>query len=319
MGFASRGMVLHIQHSSLNIQHSTFRLSRHHNDPDTLPSVKAIRLLRPAQWLKNGFVIAPLIFSRSFVSPSAVAHSLAAFAIFCGAASAGYIINDIFDRESDRLHPVKRLRRPIASGEISVHVAVTIVTILIPILLVAAWFVAPKFLLAIALYLALTTAYSMHLKTMPIIDLFVIACGFVLRVWGGAVAIDVVLSVFMFITTLSLALYLAATKRRQELLSTATASDFRSVLQHYSVKLMDDYSEIAVVATFVFYGLYIATVRPQLAATVPVVLFGVFRYRYLMELSRDESPTERMVRDPQMIVCALLWAAISVSVLYLAS
>jgi 4-hydroxybenzoate polyprenyltransferase len=281
--------------------------------------VKAIRLLRPAQWLKNGFVIAPLIFSRSFVSPSAVAHSLAAFAIFCGAASAGYIINDIFDRESDRAHPIKRLRRPIASGEISVRAAVTIVTILIPILLVAAWFVAPKFLLAVALYLGLTTAYSIHLKTMPIIDLFVIACGFVLRVWGGAVAIDVVLSVFMFITTLSLALYLAATKRRQELLSAATASDFRSVLQHYSVKLMDDYSEIAVVATFVFYGLYIATVRPQLAATVPVVLFGVFRYRYLMEQSCDESPTDRMVRDPQMIVCAVLWAAISISVLYLAS
>ena len=98
-----------------------------------------------------------------------------------------------------------------------------------------------------------------------------------------------------------------------------SASDFRSVLQHYTVKLMDDYSEIAVVATFVFYGLYIATVRPQLAATVPVVLFGVFRYRYLMEQTRDESPTDRMVRDPQMIVCAVLWAAISVTVLYLAS
>ncbi|HEV7570323.1 MAG TPA: decaprenyl-phosphate phosphoribosyltransferase [Thermoanaerobaculia bacterium] len=280
--------------------------------------MKAIRLLRPAQWLKNGFVIAPLIFSRSFVSPSAVAHSLAAFVIFCGAASAGYIINDVFDRESDRAHPVKRLR-PIAAGEVSVSVAVTIVTILIPILLVAAWFVAPKFLLAVALYLALATAYSIYLKTMPIIDLFAIACGFVLRVWGGAVVIDVVLSVFMFITTLSLALYLAATKRRQELLSTTTASDFRPVLQHYSVKLMDDYSEIAVVATFVFYGLYIATVRPQLAVTVPVVLFGVFRYRYLMERSHDESPTDRMVRDPQMIVCAVLWAAISITVLYLAS
>ncbi|MEA2325867.1 MAG: hypothetical protein QOE68_826 [Thermoanaerobaculia bacterium] len=318
MGFASHGMS---SHSTVIIEHSTFNifcLSRHDSEPDTLATVKAIRLLRPAQWLKNGFVIAPLIFSRSFVSPSAVAHSLAAFVIFCGAASAGYIINDVFDRESDRAHPVKRLRRPIASGEISVRAAVTIVTILIPILLVAAWFVAPKFLLAVALYLVLTTAYSIHLKTMPIIDLFAIACGFVLRVWGGAVAIDVVLSVFMFITTLSLALYLAATKRRQEL-STATASDFRSVLQHYSVKLMDDYSEIAVVATFVFYGLYIATVRPQLAATVPVVLFGVFRYRYLMERSHDESPTDRMVRDPQMIVCAVLWAAISITVLYVAA
>jgi 4-hydroxybenzoate polyprenyltransferase len=281
-----------------------------------MPLAPPIRLLRPAQWLKNGFVLGPLIFSRSFLSPAAVTHSLAAFAIFCGAASAGYIINDLFDRESDRAHPTKR-QRPIASGEISIRAAVTIVTIAIPLLLVAAFLVAPKFLLAVALYLALTTIYSLHLKTMPIVDLFAIACGFVLRVWGGAVAIDVVLSVWMFITTLSLALYLAATKRRQELLSTATAAEFRAVLQHYTVGLMDYYSEIAIVATFVFYGLYIATVRPQLAATVPIVLFAVFRYRYLMEVTREESPTDRLVRDPQMIICGFLWAAISVLVLYL--
>ncbi|HXH41596.1 MAG TPA: UbiA family prenyltransferase, partial [Thermoanaerobaculia bacterium] len=156
----------------------------------------ALRLLRPAQWLKNGFVLGPLIFSRSFVSRPAVMHSLAAFAIFCGAASAAYIINDLFDRESDRTHPVKRVRRPIASGEISAAAAVTIVTMAIPLLLAAAYLVAPKFLLAVALYLALTTFYSIRLKTMPIVDLFAIACGFVLRVWGGAVAIDVVLSVW---------------------------------------------------------------------------------------------------------------------------
>jgi len=277
--------------------------------------VPVIRLLRPAQWLKNGFVLAPLIFSRSFTSTTAVLHSLAAFAIFCGAASVGYIINDLFDRESDRAHPVKRLR-PIASGEISIRAAIAIVVISTPILLAAAFFISPKFLLAVALYLGLTTFYSIRLKTMPIIDLFAIATGFVLRVWGGAVAIDVVLSVWMFITTLSLALYLAATKRRQELLTSTAAGGFRAVLQHYTVALMDYYSGIAVVATFVFYGLYIVTVRPQLAATVPVVLFGVFRYRYLLEISHDESPTDRLVRDPQMILCALLWAAIAVLVLY---
>jgi decaprenyl-phosphate phosphoribosyltransferase len=290
-------------------------------DADKLGCVKVIRLLRPAQWLKNGFVIAPLIFSRSFVVEGAVLRSLAAFAIFCAAASAGYIVNDIIDRESDRAHPRKRLQRPIASGEISVRAAVTIVATLVPLLLIASYFISLKFLLVVALYLALTTAYSFQLKSMPIIDLFAIACGFVLRVWGGAVAINVVLSVWMFITTLSLALYLAATKRRQELLSTTTASEFRAVLRHYSVGLMDYYSEIAVVATFVFYGLYIATVRPQLAASVPVVLFGVFRYRYLMELSANEgnaeAPTDRLVRDPQMILCALVWAAIAILVLYI--
>lgn len=276
-----------------------------------------LRLLRPAQWLKNGFVVAPLIFSRTFVRPDEVVRSLLAFAIFCGAASCGYVINDILDRESDRAHPRKRVQRPIASGEISVRAGWTFVAIAIPLLLIAAWLVAPKFCLAVALYVALTTTYSLRLKTMPIIDLFSIATGFVLRVWGGAAAIGVVLSVWMFITTLSLALYLAATKRRQELQSAAAAAEFRSVLQHYTVALMDYYSEIAIVATFVFYGLYITTVRPQLAASVPIVLFGVFRYRYLMELSHDEPPTERLVRDPQMIICALLWACISIGVLYI--
>jgi 4-hydroxybenzoate polyprenyltransferase len=261
-------------------------------------------------------VLGPLIFSRSFVSATAVMHSLAAFAIFCGAASTAYIINDLFDREGDRGHPVKRLR-PIASGEISPRAAVTIVTIAIPLLLVAAFLVSLKFLLAVALYIALTTVYSIRLKRMPIVDLFAIACGFVLRVWGGAVAIDVVLSVWMFITTFSLALHLASTKRRQELLMPSAGAESRAVLQHYSVTLMDYYAEMSVVATFVFYGLYIATVRPQLAATVPVVLFGVFRYRYLMAASHNESPTDRLLRDPQIIACALLWAAISIVVLYI--
>src|SRR5205814_9630680 len=115
--------------------------------PDRPSTPAIVRLLRPAQWLKNGFVLGPLIFSRSFLSPPAVLHSLAAFAIFCGAASAGYIINDVFDRESDRLHPFKRIRLPIASWEISVRAAIIIVAIANPQLLIAAFAIAPKFLL----------------------------------------------------------------------------------------------------------------------------------------------------------------------------
>jgi decaprenyl-phosphate phosphoribosyltransferase len=273
-----------------------------------------IRLIRPQQWVKNAFVLAPLVFSRSFLHAPSLWRSIAAALVFCAASTAGYIINDIVDREADATHPVKRTRRPIASGEIGVRSATIAVAVLIPLLLACALMLSLRFAGAVALYLALSNAYSFHLKKLPVIDLFAIAIGFVLRVWGGAIAIDVQLSVWMFITTLSLALYLAATKRRQEL--TTAGVDFRAVLQHYTVPLMDYYSEIAIVATFVFYGLYIVTVRPQLAATLPVVLFGVFRYRYLMELASDESPTDRIVRDPQMLLCGALWVVISVSVLY---
>ena len=282
---------------------------------DRVRTPTLVRLLRPMQWVKNGFVVAPLIFSRTFLHPDEVIRAVLAALIFCIASSAGYVINDIVDREQDRAHPTKRFRRPIASGEISVRAAAIIAALLVPLALIAAFALSLKFAGAVALYLALTTAYSIRLKNAPIIDLFTIAIGFVLRVWGGAIAVGVVLSVWMFITTLSLALYLAATKRRHEL-AHVTGVDARAVLQHYTIGLLDYYSETAVVSTFVFYGLYIATVRPQLALTVPIVLFGVFRYRYLVELSADESPTDRLLRDPQIIIAALVWAIVSVLVVY---
>jgi 4-hydroxybenzoate polyprenyltransferase len=271
-----------------------------------------VRLFRPQQWVKNGFVLAPLLFSRSFLIAGDTLRAVAAAAIFCGAASAGYIVNDILDRESDRRHPLKSKRRPIASGEVSVRTAAIIAGLLIPLLLVAAFVLSPPFAGAVAAYLALSVAYSARLKRIPIIDLFTIAVGFVLRVWGGAVVIPVALSVWMFVTTLSLALFLAATKRRQELLSSNIGTDFRLVLEHYTVRLMESYADMAAVATFVFYGLYIVSVRPQLAMTLPLVLFGMFRYRYVMEISHaDESPTDRLVRDPQMLACVLVWAGLS--------
>jgi 4-hydroxybenzoate polyprenyltransferase len=277
-----------------------------------------LALLRPAQWIKNGFVLAPLIFSRSFLDGGAVVRALAAFAVFCAASSAGYVINDLVDRERDRQHPLKRTQRPIAAGHVSPRGATLVVALLLPLALIAAWLLSLQFLAAVATYLAVSIAYSVRLKDLPIVDLFAIAVGFVLRVWGGAVALPVALSVWMFITALSLALYLAATKRRQELLSSGTAVDFRAVLQHYTVRLMDYYSEIAAVATFVFYSLYIANVRPQLALTIPVVLFGLFRYRYLMELDSGGhvSPTDALLRDPQLIACAVVWTAVSVVVLF---
>ena len=271
-----------------------------------------LRLLRPQQWLKNGFVLAPLLFSRSFLIADDSLRALAATAIFCAAASAGYVVNDILDRESDRRHPLKSLHRPIASGEISVRTAIAIAAALIALLLGAACVLSLAFAGAVAAYLVLSIAYSIRLKAIPIVDLFTIAVGFVLRVEGGAVVIPVALSVWMFVTTLSLALFLAATKRRQELLSADIGTDFRLVLEHYNVRLMESYADMAAVATFVFYGLYIVSVRPQLAATLPLVLYGMFRYRYLMELSApDETPTDRLTRDPQILVCVLAWAVMS--------
>jgi 4-hydroxybenzoate polyprenyltransferase len=160
-------------------------------------------------------------------------------------------------------------------------------------------------------YIGLNLAYTLKLKHIPVIDIFCLAAGFVLRVYGGAVAIDVPLSTWMMVTTLSLALYLAAIKRRDELATTGDAS--RSVLQFYTLRLLDRYAETAALSAIMFYGLFVVTVRPKLNVTIPFVLFGLFRYWYIVETGgRGESPTDAVWADPPLIITVLLWAAVVV-------
>jgi decaprenyl-phosphate phosphoribosyltransferase len=269
-----------------------------------------VRLLRPRQWIKNGFVLAPLIFSGQFARPAAVRDSLIAVVLFCAAASVAYVFNDIIDAPSDARHPVKSRTRPIAAGEISVAQARIILVVLVALVLASFLWNEQTALVAV-LYIALNIAYSLRLKRMPVIDIFALAAGFVMRVFAGAAAIAVAVSSWTLITTLSLALYLAVIKRRQELANSGAAS--RSVLQFYTLPLLDRYAETAALSAITFYGLFVVTIRPHLNVTMPFVLFGLFRYWYLVESGGDgESPTEVVWSDPLLIVTVLAWVGVVV-------
>lgn len=269
-----------------------------------------VRLLRPRQWAKNAFVLAPLIFSGSFRQPHAVLNSLLAFILFCAAASTAYIFNDIIDVAANAAHPVKSRTRPIAAGEVSLGWARAMCVGGIALVLAAFAWSRPTALAALV-YVLLNFAYSVRLKQVPVVDIFVLASGFVLRVFAGAAAIPVPVSSWMLITTLSLALYLAVIKRRQELIDNGPRS--RAVLKAYTVPLLDRYAETAALSAIVFYGLFAVTVRPRLNVSMPFVLFGLFRYWYLAESSgMGETPTELVASDWQLILTVVAWTAVCI-------
>jgi 4-hydroxybenzoate polyprenyltransferase len=274
----------------------------------TPSSAKALlSLLRPRQWIKNGFVLAPLIFSGSFTRSGAVADALFATLLFCVASSAVYVLNDLMDLEADRRHPVKRETRPLAKGTVPVAWAKGLLVTLVFALL-SGFAVLPAATLVILGYLLLNVAYSAKLKHLPVVDLFCIASGFVLRVQAGASATFVPLSSWMLITTLCLALYLAAVKRRDELASSGDVG--RSVLGLYSTSLLDKYAERSAVGALVFYGLFVITVRPALVITIPLVIFGLFRYSYSVDRDGGESPTDAVWRDVPLALTVLTWAGL---------
>lgn len=264
--------------------------------------------MRPRQWLKNGFVLAPLFFSGVFLNLQAVTQSLVAVALFCVASSAAYIVNDLLDIEADRLHPQKSLTRPLAASRVSIPVAVTLLATLYGSLIVC-WFFVPKVVLILGIYLLLNIAYSYKLKQQPVIDIFTIAIGFVLRVYAGATALDVPVSGWMFVTTLCLALYLAAVKRRQELSQSGTNG--RKVLAHYTVSLVERYAEMSATGALVFYSMFVMSAKPLLVTTIPLVLFGLFRYWYVVEkMQGGESPTDVLLADWQLLLTVLLWVVV---------
>lgn len=273
-----------------------------------------IKLIRVKQWVKNGFVLAPLLFTGEFVDPAAVTNSLIATVLFCVASSATYIVNDIRDIDRDRLHPKKSKTRPLAAGIVTTPQALFVLALLYAVLL-AGWFLKPKVVLVIAVYLCLNIAYTFVLKHKPVIDIFTIAIGFVLRVMAGAVALDVPVSGWMFVTTLCLALYLAAVKRGQELSQSGT--DGREVLAKYTKSLVDRYAEMSATCALVFYSMFVMASRPELVITVPLVLFGLFRYWYVVDvLEGGESPTDALLSDWPLLVTLLAWGAACVWALW---
>jgi decaprenyl-phosphate phosphoribosyltransferase len=264
-----------------------------------------LKLIRPKQWIKNGFVLAPLVFTGEFMREASLIQALLATLLFCVASSATYIVNDLKDIESDRKHPTKALSRPLAAGTVSVAAALCLLTLLY-LVLIASWFVSPTVVNVILGYLVLNIAYTFVLKHKPVVDIFTIAIGFVLRVLAGAVALSVPVSGWMFVTTLCLALYLAAVKRSQELSQSGTEG--RRVLKQYSKALVDRYAEMSATCALVFYSMFVMSSHPELVITVPLVLFGLFRYWYVVDvLDGGESPTDALLKDWPLLLTVVGW------------
>jgi decaprenyl-phosphate phosphoribosyltransferase len=274
-----------------------------------------IRLCRPEQWVKNGFVLIPLLFSQLFLQTDAILNGLVAAMLFSLASSATYVLNDLRDIEKDKKHPIKSKKRPLATGEVSVSAALLLLAFLY-LGLMLAFFWVPKVMMVIAAYIILNYAYSFFLKHQPVFDVFVIAIGFVLRVYAGGVAIGSGVSHWMFIVTLCLALYLASIKRRQELIKSGNGA--RDVLGKYTVGLLTRYAELSATCTIVFYSLFIALVRPELILTIPLMLFGLYRYWFCVEaFDAGESPTDALLKDKVLQGTVGIWLGLSAwSLLY---
>lgn len=273
-----------------------------------------IRLLRPKQWVKNFFVFAPLVFSGQLFVSESIIKALIVFALFCCAASSVYIINDLNDVEKDRLHP-KKCKRPLACGLVSKTQANMTIGLLYIVLLTSFLFDYRVSLIIIS-YIILNYAYSLYLKHQPVLDIFTIAIGFVLRTYAGAVAIGVPISNWMLITVLTLSLYLAGIKREQELLN--TGDETRISLKQYTPSLIKKYIEISASCTIVFYSLFVLDSRPELILTVPIILFGIFRYWFINEQSSQcESPTDAVMADKPLIITIVLWLVIVIYKMYL--
>lgn len=284
------------------------------------PSRALLAALRPEEWVKNLFVYAAVLFSGQFDSETAV-RATATFAAFCAVASAGYLVNDIRDVELDRRHPIKQYRA-IASGALPIPVARLFAVLLVVIGLGVAALVDPAVAGLVAGYGALTFAYSFGLKRIVIIDVMVIAGCFLLRVVTGAVAIDVDASEWLLVCTGMVSLFLGFTKRRQEaVLEKEAQFGARPVLEHYSLPFLDQMVSMVTAGTVISYTIY-ATESPlagdRMLWTVPMVIYGVFRYLYLIYHQEAAASTARLVvKDPGIICAAIAWAAAAALVVYL--
>jgi 4-hydroxybenzoate polyprenyltransferase len=287
-------------------------------------AVSLLRSLRPSQWTKNLIVFAGLIFGQRLLDPQAVLTSVLAFIVFCALSSVVYLINDVADRAADRQHPLKR-NRPIASGEVSVRLALGTALVLGAAALAAAFALRFSFGVVATGYLALLAFYSGPLKHVVIIDVLTIAIGFVLRAVAGAVVIDVEIGHWLLIATVLLALFLALSKRRHELVLLAEgATSHRRILQEYSPYLLDQMISVVTASTLVAYA--IATVSPEtvqtfgtnkLGLTLPFPLYGIFRYLYLVHQKEGGgSPSDLLLNDRPLLLCVVLWAGAVALIIY---
>jgi len=280
----------------------------------------------PHQWTKNLVIFAALALSKHLFEPEAVARATLAFVVFCALSGAVYLVNDLSDLERDRLHPQKR-ERPIASGALSVPVARAVALAMGLASLGFSLLLGRGFALVVVGFLGLNLAYSFVLKNVVILDVIAIAIGFVLRAAAGAIAIGVRISDWLLVCTILLALFLALAKRRHELVSlNDTAAFHRAILAEYSPYLLDQMIAVVTascVTAYAFYTLAPETIEKyrtdRLALTIPFVLYGIFRYLYLVHRrEQGGSPTDVLLTDRPLLVAVALWAATIVAIVYAA-
>jgi 4-hydroxybenzoate polyprenyltransferase len=274
-----------------------------------------IKTARPYHWIKNLIVFAALIFARKYSQPNDIWHTILAFMVFCLGASAVYFFNDLADRENDKLHPTKKAR-PIPSGQLPVSIAWIIALVMLIVAVAGAIKLGAHFVSLLGVYIILNFAYSLGLKNIVILDVMSLAFGFVIRAAAGAAAINVPISSWLLICTILLALFLGFAKRRQELIVLGDdAVSHRRSLAHYSPYFLDQMIGVVTASTVIAYTFY--TLSPEikekfgtgeLVFTVPFVLYGIFRYLYLVHQKEEGgNPTKLLLTDIPLLICVALW------------
>jgi 4-hydroxybenzoate polyprenyltransferase len=298
--------------------------------PDRLPAIIAcmlkslLKTMRPRQWVKNVFVFAALAFDRQLLEPVPLLRTLAGFGLLCLASSAVYLINDLADLEYDRRHPVKR-HRPLAAGKLPVSAAIIAAVVLLLLSIPAGFMLGIAFGIILSVYIAFNLLYSFWLKHTPIIDVMVVASGYLLRVSGGVVLITVQrFSPWLYMCTALLALFIVVGKRRAELvLSTNAENTSRKVLDGYTLAFLDQLIVILSSTTIIAYSLYTffaENVRQNsiMMLSIPFVIYGIFRYLQLIHVENaGGAPEELVLSDRPLMATILLWGLFSLGVLYL--
>jgi 4-hydroxybenzoate polyprenyltransferase len=283
-----------------------------------------VKTMRPHQWIpKNAIVFAALVLSESglALNPDSILRGFAAFIVFSLISSCAYILNDLLDIEKDRAHPTKR-NRPLPSGQLAPGTAWLSLVVLLAISLVSAFVINGWFAVIVALYFINNIVYSTTIKNVVILDVFSIAGGFVLRAMGGAVAIGVPISPWLYILTALLALFLGISKRRHEVhLLKEGSGSFRKVLNEYSEPMLEEMLNVVTASTVIAYSIYtfVAESLPDnhaMMLTIPFVVYGIFRYLYLVHSGQDAPPDEMLLKDRPLIITVILWGISVLLILY---
>jgi 4-hydroxybenzoate polyprenyltransferase len=283
-----------------------------------------IRLLRPRHWLKNAFIFAPLIFSLNLFVTARLSHSVLCFIAFCLASSFTYILNDFVDRKADRKHPVKK-NRPLAAGTVPIAGAAALAAVCLFGSLLLSFLLDFRILVVVSAYIVLFVLYSFYVKNVVILDVFSIAVGFVLRIFAGSFAIDVPISNWILLCTLSVSLFFGFGKRRHDLAVLRDYKKHRAVLTEYSLPLLDYMMVISATLACVTYSLWTADPETalklksdKLMFTVPFVLYGICKYLYIIyKKDGGGDPAEIVSKDIGIIMTGTLWVATMIVLLYL--